>query len=721
MKCIIPTALVCLLIAAPACAMDGSALQLNSGAIAGSTAQLNNNGYAGTYITLAEAGNVTVTVNATGTSFGGVDPRMNIVIADTKAGFDVASGGSNSYSHVFPSLPAGTYFIRTELNNDGGTGRALTINSLDVSGAMIDTSTSDTVLRANALAAADTYIDNFRKGPGKVGLVGVAPGTEVSVTLKRHEFNFGANFRGTTVTSNPGTNQQDVNFYLQNPAHVEFFTNHFNMAVPSNAGKWSSNEGTRDMSVTNGMAATDAIMDFADANGIRNRMHNLIWATQQPNWVNTMLSNPAGADTYDITPPTTNPHGTNLTNLNALYSDLVAPAGTPNEGEPSELHERIQYYVGDGDGDINDGDRARRYVELDVYNESWHTGVNTPGSSSNYWDRYGASGISDIYQDVALAVAAAGSDAKIYVNEYNILQNGNDDYGNWYRDHIEAIQNADGNPDDGPVEGVGMQYYAQPGHSTAYMQQVLQNMSVTGLPLTLSEFGVQGANDGVTLEEEEDAALILNESLRMLFGSPQATSFLIWGWGDGSHTGDLQRNSALVRSSNWTTLTLPGETWEDLLGIADHDGNATNGWTTDVTTVVGADGTIDFTGFYGDYELTIDGQMYDLGLNKGDPLYSLVIAAGDYNASGTVDAGDYVVWRDTLGSTGDMRADGDGNEMIDQGDYDVWKSLFGTTYGSGAGSLATVPEPASVVLLAIGAVACFSRRRRSTRPPVAAL
>ena len=105
-------------------AVNGSALQLNSGAIIGNDAQLNNNGYAGAYITLASQGSVTVTVNAKGTSTGGIDPKMNIVIADTKADFNVLSSGSNPYVGQFDDLPAGTYFIRAGYTNDGGTGRA---------------------------------------------------------------------------------------------------------------------------------------------------------------------------------------------------------------------------------------------------------------------------------------------------------------------------------------------------------------------------------------------------------------------------------------------------------------------------------------------------------------------------------------------------------------------------------------------------------------------
>jgi len=75
--------------------------------------------------------------------------------------------------------------------------------------------------------------------------------------------------------------------------------------------------------------------------------------------------------------------------------------------------------------------------------------------------------------------------------------------------------------------------------------------------------------------------------------------------------------------------------------------------------------------------------------------------AGDYNGDGTVDAADYTVWRDTLDSTTDLRADGNNNNVIDPGDYEVWKSNFGQSAGSGL-AIASVPEPASVCMLAAG-------------------
>jgi hypothetical protein len=49
---------------------------------------------------------------------------------------------------------------------------------------------------------------------------------------------------------------------------------------------------------------------------------------------------------------------------------------------------------------------------------------------------------------------------------------------------------------------------------------------------------------------------------------------------------------------------------------------------------------------------------------------------GDYNGNGYADTGDYTVWRDTFGSTTDLRADGNGDHLVNQGDYEAWKAAF---------------------------------------------
>jgi hypothetical protein len=74
---------------------------------------------------------------------------------------------------------------------------------------------------------------------------------------------------------------------------------------------------------------------------------------------------------------------------------------------------------------------------------------------------------------------------------------------------------------------------------------------------------------------------------------------------------------------------------------------------------------------------------------------------GDYNEDGVVDARDYVVWRET----GIDGAEG----------YNAWRANFGQTGGEAAAvGTSAVPEPASAVLLMVGAAAILwrvSRRR----------
>ncbi|MEX2306101.1 MAG: hypothetical protein WD738_00815 [Pirellulales bacterium] len=99
-------------------------------------------------------------------------------------------------------------------------------------------------------------------------------------------------------------------------------------------------------------------------------------------------------------------------------------------------------------------------------------------------------------------------------------------------------------------------------------------------------------------------------------------------------------------------------------------------------------------------------------------LTSLVVATptleGDYNKDGKVDAADYVIWRKTLGSTTDLAADGDGSLKIDVVDYMYWKRNFGNMLGSGsgAGSLAGVPEPGTMLLLIVGLAPLLAFRSR---------
>jgi Subtilase family len=113
------------------------------------------------------------------------------------------------------------------------------------------------------------------------------------------------------------------------------------------------------------------------------------------------------------------------------------------------------------------------------------------------------------------------------------------------------------------------------------------------------------------------------------------------------------------------------------------------------------------------------GDRYLLALATDDAIghfqSTLSIAAsipelpGDYSGNGHVDAADYTVWRDTLGSNTNLRADGNLNGVIDVADWGVWKQNFGRTASASA-----VPEPPGMIwsLLAFGIASRHKRSRR---------
>jgi GH35 family endo-1,4-beta-xylanase len=635
--------------------ISGNALALrSSGSGAGGNWTLSNNGYVGTYITLPAAGEVTISVQASGQAAGGVLPRMNIAVADAAASFDV-SAGFNAYEQTF-SLPAGTHFVRTDFNNDREkSARSLTIGNLSVAGAQ----TANANTSANALAAANSYIESFRTGDARLSLVGAAPGAEVEVKLKRHAFNFG------TAAANPAGGN---NYWMANPTpgstvdkYQQFIRSHFNMLVPENAGKWSGNEPARD--VVN-MATNDAIAAFAQENGMRFRQHNLLWSNDSgsPGWVNTLISQAIGGST-------------------TAKDELLA-----------EINERIAYYVGDGVG----ADRAHDYFELDVLNEGLH--------EAEFRTIFGDAGLASIFNSVAAAADAAGADVKLFVNEYNLLQFSDnpaipgfstDSYANWYREHGESIENAGGQ-----VDGYGVQYYAlldananaNSPHSAARMQQVFQNLSLTGKPFSLTEFGVQnsGSPSGTAVADT------LEDTLRMAFGSANATGFNMWGfWPQAMWN---QATFGALVDSNWN-LTAAGQRYEQLMAE----------WDTELTLTADESGAIEFRGFYGDYEVTIGGETHLFTLAKGQTEYELIVGLpADFDGDGEVDGEDLLAWQNSFGGAVGGDADGDGD--ADGNDFLSWQGQVNSSLGSGA---ASVPEPtcgALAAILALGAAARMSRR-----------
>lgn len=521
--------------------------------------QLTTNGYVGAYLKVDRPGEVMVTIDASGTSTGGESPHMLVSIGDEHHGITVGRE-AQPYRAGFDLMP-GTYFVRVAFTNSTlDPDDALLIGSLEVTGATLLNENTD----ALALAAADTYIEHGRRGEVRIHLPGIKPGTPVRATMTRLGFNLGANIPGTGnvyLIDNPEPGSEAQRFQ-------KHFLECFNATVPSNAGKWAYNEAERD-TVT--MDYVDTIIGFAEAHNLHMRMHTLIWNTdQQPDWVHGLIAAALGGD-----------------------ADSKAQLR-------EEITERIGYYA---------RDRATRFDAIDVLNEVFHQ----PG----YLDIFGIEEIAAIYRETAEAIEQGGGDAQTFINEFNILQWSRrppydtedtewDPYANWYREHAEELQRLGAR-----LGAIGVQYYANADptigdnrHSPARIAQVLHNLSLTGLPIALTEFGV---SRGATPQQAAD---VLSDTLRLMFGHPNGQTFLMFGFYRGA-TWERAAEATLY-DDNWS-VSVPGRAYSMLK----------QRWSTDEELIVDEKSTVAFTGFYGEYEVTVGGQTHAISLHKGQRDYVL--------------------------------------------------------------------------------------------------
>ena len=157
-----------------------------------------------------------------------------------------------------------------------------------------------------------------------------------------------------------------------------------------------------------------------------------------------------------------------------------------------------------------------------------------------------------------------------------------------------------------------MQYYAIAGtklespHSPARIANAFANLTGTGLPVTLTEFGVQkGAS-------RAEAARILDETMRMAYGTPGVDGFVMFGFWQ-SNIWDMAPEAVLL-DKDWQP-TPAGAGYDRLLA----------GWATDVSTTIGADGAAALTGTYGDYDLEIGNKTASFKLEKGTTEYVVAI------------------------------------------------------------------------------------------------
>jgi hypothetical protein len=319
----------------------------------------------------------------------------------------------------------------------------------------------------------------------------------------------------------------------------------------------------------------------------------------------------------------------------------------------------------------------------------------------------------------------------------NAVESGSDPYANYYRNEVEAINNAGfaapNNFQHNVVNEIGIELYSDVNAtgantlSTATMQAALQNLAVEDLPISMNEFGMSSSTNSQTL-----GPAALDNAMRMIYGNPQANTFMIWGWWNTSgSTAPAQLIVTKNGASNYT-LTAMGQQW-----VTDM-----NDFTTPTQTVtVNPDGTINFNGFYGEYALqsTVNGHTFtyttvDFEKGPNDTPEETVWIKDDFDLNGKLDNGDLQAMLSALKNLNSYQSshgmsneefnaicDINGDGVVNAADITTMEQLMASGIQAGNGifggsSLAAVPEPSSAILAAIsfGLLMIRSRRRRGT-------
>jgi GH35 family endo-1,4-beta-xylanase len=546
--------------------LNGSAIIMHGNGVAsGNGWQLGETGNLSTYYSVPAGGaNVAFTFNATGANAATADFR----IGDVDHPFTIANGTNNYQFTTF--LPAGLWIGSFNLNNnDGGTvsGRTLRLNTVSETGATIQNQNTD----ANALAASNSYIQNYRRGQITVG--GFTPGQQVNVSLNHlgQNFHWASDYDWTETGMLTGTSANALAF--QNYLRLNY--NH----LDTGNQMWKD---TEDPQGSIDMYQAAPLLAFTQANGMSARLSFMLYDQQDPAWVTSLRNQAVNSSSARTT----------------LRNDIST---------------RINYWV----------KPYAAYPEMTIYNEGYNHGVN--GGSNTLANIYGTSGIASIYNEAH----AAAPNSLLWVNDYSALQQASGaetPNGGWdaagYMDWVGKLRAAGA-----AIGGIGLEDYTlNAGEATdGTFMSGMQMAAAYGLPLEHSESGIY------TQTPESAASKIVTESMTMAFGNPQMTGWTNWYPILESGVSQDAPNEAFYNANgtNFSTMTITaaGKAYQDLLGIQDWDGNPADGWTTQTTATADANGQITFNGYYGQYTLTSGGQTWNLNAVKGHAAYTLMGSA----------------------------------------------------------------------------------------------
>lgn len=330
--------------------------------------------------------------------------------------------------------------------------------------------------------------------------------------------------------------------------YKEKFLENFNSAVTENAVKWPDME--RNKGEVN-YSTVDGILRWTEENNIPLRAHNIFWGI--PNRVQPWLKE---------------------------MDDNELRAALKKRAESLAAH-----YKG-------------RFAEYDLNNEMVH--------GNYYEDRLGPM----ITKDMAEWVHNGDQDAKLYLNDYDILT------GNKLPEYMAQIrlflkQGV-------PIAGIGVQGHL---HAETFdrkqLMDALDSLAKFKLPIKITEFNMPGQRSKflkdtkleMTPQEEEQKARDIVDYYRICFAHPQVDGILMWGFWAGANWIPA---SSLYRSD-----------WSPTPAVEAYQNLIFKEWWTKETGTANRKGNFSVSAFYGKYKVTVDGVSKVLDLKKETGLASV--------------------------------------------------------------------------------------------------
>ncbi|MFN2110570.1 MAG: endo-1,4-beta-xylanase [Anaerolineae bacterium] len=256
------------------------------------------------------------------------------------------------------------------------------------------------------------------------------------------------------------------------PTYAEVLGREFNILVSENAFKLWAIHPTEDQYAFQG---TDAIVEFAEAHGMKVRGHTLLWYRYMPDWIE-----------------------------NATF--------TPEQWD-EVIHDHIATVVGRYKG---------RVAYWDVLNEAVSDSVRQVLRQTNWSDGLGP----DFVDKVFIWAHEADPDALLFYNDYGAegLGRKSDRVYDLVKDMLER---------DVPIHGVGLQLHLAIGEAPKLenVQRNIERLGELGLQVHITELDIRLPDDASDALFQTQAEMY-RDYLEVCLAAENCTAFVMWGFTD---------------------------------------------------------------------------------------------------------------------------------------------------------------------------------------------